>query len=190
MPEQGGTISLLPESRRKLEIKVPGENQPIYYGLGIVLVVILFFAGMKFYTVSLTSQLADIENEINTVETQRDKKFEQELLVLSKQFSLAGNLLLNHLIWSNVLINLQNLTSPQTQLKTIFGNTNDSKLEISGRAANYTTIAKQMAALFSNEAVIDISLDKISTFSTGVLEYNLRVFFNKTNFLLDKTSTK
>ena len=184
--EQGGTISLLPESRRRLEISVPGENKPIYYGASVVLLVLLIFAGMKLYSAALTGKLSDIENEISQNEAQRDKKFEQEALVLKKQFSLVGNILSKHLIWSNAVLTVQNLTPPQIQLETLLGDAHEARLDIKGKATTYTVIAKQMAALLSNEGVVDIALDKVSTFSTGVLEYNMRVFFNKDKFLLNK----
>lgn len=189
MPEQGGKISLLPESRRRLEISIPGENRPIHFGLGVIFLVVFVFAGVKLYNSYLTNQLTGIENEINLTEKQRDKEFEREVIRLSKQFSLVGSLLQNHLIWSNVLIGTQGLLPPQTQIKTLLGSTNEAKLEFSGRAVNYTTIAKQIAALLSDKSVADVSLDKVSTFSSGVLEYNMRVFFDKNNFLLNKTDT-
>lgn len=189
MSEQGGIISLLPESRRRLDISTPGENRPLFYGVGVVLLVILLFVVVKLYTSYLTNQLAGIENELNLTEGQRDKEFEQEAIKLNKQFSLVGNLLGDHLIWSNVLTSIQNLTPPQIQIKTILGNTSEAKLEVGGRAVNYTAIAKQIAALLSDKSITDINLDKISVFSSGVLEYNMRVLFDKNNFLLNKTDT-
>lgn len=184
--DQGGNISFLSESRRKLDINVPGENRPLYYGAGVVLLVILVFAGGKFYTSFLAGQLTKIDNQLTSLETQRDKEFEQELLRLNKQFPLVGNFLAKHSIWSNVLIKFQSLTPPQVRVETLLGNTNDGKLEIKGRAANYTTIAKMIAALLSDKSVIDVSLDKVASFSTGDLEYNIRILFDKDKFLLNK----
>lgn len=185
MPDQGG-ISLLPESRRRLEITVPGENRPLYHGGAVLLLVILIFAGLKFYTSYLTSGLAEIEGEFNLIENQRDRQFEQEVLKLNKQFSLVGNTLKGHLIWSNVLSSVQSRIPSQIQIRSLLGDTNEAKLEISGRALNYTTVAKQIAALLSYESVTDVTLDKVSVFSSGVLEYNMRVRFDKNKFLLNE----
>ena len=184
--ERGGTISLLPESRRKLEINVPGENRPIYYGLGVVVFVLILFVGVKLYVSQLTNKMIEIQNEVDLVEKQRDKKFEQQLIQLNKQFPLIAKLLKSHLIWSNALITFQHLVPPQTQTETILGDITEAKMEIKGRAPNYTTIAKQIAALLSDKSVVDVALDKVSTFSTGTLEYNMRVRFNKENLLLNK----
>lgn len=184
--EKGGTISLLPETRRRLEINIPGENRPIYYGIIVIVMVLLIFGGLKFYNKSLNNKLSVMENEINQNEIQRDKKFEEQLLVLKKQFSLVGNILGNHLIWSNIHTVIQNLTPSQVQIEALLGDTREARLDIKGRAVNYTVIAKQIAALLSNEAVADVSLDKVAAFSTGTLEYNMRVFFNKDKFLLNK----
>ncbi len=184
--DQGGTISLLPESRRKLEISIPGENRPLYMGAAVIFISLLLFVVLKLYTSSLNAQLMELENEINTTESQRDKQFEKEALLLNKQLALVGSLLQNHLIWSNVLISVQNLAPSQVQMKTVLGDVSENKLEVVGRAANFTTIAKQMAALLSNEAITDVSLDKASSFSTGGLEYSMRIVFDKNKFLLTK----
>ena len=185
MPDQGG-ISLLPEARRRLEITVPGENRPFYYGGAVLLLVVLIFAGLKFYTSYLTSSLTEIENEVALIESQRNREFEQEVLRLNKQFSLVGNILKGHLIWSNVISSVQSRTPPQIQIRTLLGDTTEAKLDISGRALNYTTVAKQIAALLSYESVTDVVLDKVSVFSSGFLEYNMRLYFDKDKFLLNQ----
>lgn len=184
--QEGGTISLLPESRRRLDIKVPGENRPLYFGGAVVLLVLIIFGGLKLYHSSLVNKLMEIENEISAGEAKRDKKFEKEAILLNKQFSLVGDLLQNHPVWSNVLITVQSLTPPQTQLKTVLGDITENKVEMVGRAPSLTTIAKQIAALLGNEGVLDVSLDKVATYSTGVLEYSLRVVFDRNKFLLNQ----
>lgn len=184
--QEGGTISLLPESRRRLDIKVPGENRPFYFGGAVVLLVLIIFGGLNLYHSSLANKLAEVENEINAGEAKRDKKFEKETLLLNKQFSLVGDLLKNHPIWSNVLITVQSLTPPQIQFKNILGDITENKIEMVGRAPNLTTIAKQIAALLGQEGVLDVSLDKVATYSTGVLEYSLRIVFDKNKLLLNK----
>lgn len=176
----------MPESRRKLEINVPGENRPLYLGAGVALLVILIFAGGKFYTSFLTGRLAKIDGELSSLEAQRDKEFEREVLRLKKQFPLVGSLLAKHAVWSNVLIKIQNLIPAQIQLETLLGNANDGKLEIKGKAVNYTTVAKLIAALLSDESITDVSLNKVSSFSSGILEYSLQIFFDKDKFLLNK----
>lgn len=184
--ESGGTISLLPESRRRLEINIPGEKRPLYFGVAVILLVLVVFAGLKFYQSSLTNNLAEIENEINAGEVKRDKEFEKEAVLLHKQFSLVGDLMQNHTVWSNVLITLQSLAPSQIQLKTVLGDITENKIEVIGRAPNLTTIAKQIAALLSNEAILDVSLDKASASSIGILEYSLRIIFDRNKLLLNK----
>lgn len=183
---QGG-ISLLPEARRRLEITEPGENRPLYYGGAVLFLVILIFAGLKLYTSSLTSGLTEIESEVNLIESQRNRQFEQAVLKLNKQFSLVGNILKGHLIWSNVISSVQSRTPSQIQIRSLLGDVNEAKLEVSGRALNYTTVAKTIAALLSYESVTDVTLDKVSVFSSGILEYNMRIRFDKDKFLLNKT---
>lgn len=186
MPNQGGTIQLLPESRRRLEIKIPGENRPVYYGLAILALAIIIFAGFYTYASYLNNKLSDIDSQASVLDEQRDKKFEKELMVLDKRFAAVNGLIQKHIVWSNALIKIQNLTPPQVQFDTLFGDVSDHKVDLKARAASYTVIARQIASLLSDESITGVNLSRVTSLTSGLLEYDMQVLFNKDKFLISK----
>lgn len=185
---QGGTIQLLPETRRKLDIKIPGENRPLYLGLAVLGLVILVFAGLKVYASILTNSLVSLNNQALELEKKRDRDFEKNLLVLKKRFSSAQTLVANHIVWSNALTKIQSLTPPQSQMDTFFADTQATKIELKGRAPSYTVVAQQIASFLSDGAITDIDLNKVTSLSTGLLEYEMKIIFDKDKLLLNKES--
>lgn len=183
---QGGTIQLLPESRRKLEIKLPGEDRPVYLGLAVLILFGAVFLGLKLYTSFLSNNLNEINQKIDLLEQKRDKNFEQDVLLLNKRFSLAGNLITGHVIWSNALAKIQALTPAQSQLTTLVADTQAGKIDIKGVAANYTVVAKQIAGLLADGSITDIELNKIVSVSSGLLEYDMKLVFDRNKFLLNQ----
>ncbi len=183
---QGGTIQLLPETRRKLDIKIPGENRPLYWGLCFLGLMLLIFIGLKTYASILTNDLTDLNSQALELEKKRDRDFEKNLLVLKKRFSSAEALIGNHIVWSNALAKIQSLTPPQSQMDTLFADTQATKMELKGRASNYTVIAQQIASFLSDEAITDIDLNKVTSLSTGLLEYEMKIIFDKNKLLLNK----
>lgn len=181
--EQGGTITLLPKSKKKLEIKIPGENRPLFWGVVVFVVSILIFAGLQIYVAYLRNQLTGIGEELVLVEEKRDKKFEKELVLLDKRFAVIGNILGNHLVWSNALIRLQNRTPAQVQYDTLLGDVALGKFNLKAKAASYTVIARQIASLLSEEGISDVDLNKVTAQTTGLLEYDMQIFFDKNKLL-------
>ncbi|MBI2057694.1 MAG: hypothetical protein HYT63_01790 [Candidatus Yanofskybacteria bacterium] len=183
---EGGLIQLLPETRRKLEIKLPGENHPVYLAVGFLVLVALLFGGLKVYSSILKNNLTTLDEEGTALEKSRDRAFESELLVLNKRFALSSGLIDGHIIWSEALVKLQNLMPKQSQMDTFFADTQARKIELKGRASSYTVIAQQIASFLSEEAVLDIDLNKVNSLSSGMLEYDMKIIFDKNKFLLFK----
>ena len=125
----GGTIQLLPETRRKVDIKMPGENKPLYWGMAILSLVIVLFAGLKAYSSILSKNLADLNDTALALEQKRDRNFEKELLVLDQRFSAASGLISNHIVWSNALTKIQKLAPFQIQIDPLYADTQAGKID-------------------------------------------------------------
>ncbi len=87
MPDQNG-LQLLPETRRRIEINVPGENRIIYTGITVLILTLVLSGGLYFYKNTLEDTKTGLDVKIANLEKDRDKKVEQNLLTLSKQLSL------------------------------------------------------------------------------------------------------
>lgn len=183
MPESGRDIQLLSGSRRKLSIKTPGENKPIYVGAVFVLIALAISGATYFYFSKLNLDLSAINDEIISLERQRDKDAENRLLVLNQQLSLAGGLVDNHLVWSEALGRINQLTPPEVQFSSLIANVSGEKIDILAVAPSYTVIARQISSLLSDQNFKDVNIGKISTLPSGSFEYGLQIVFNSKKLL-------
>lgn len=188
MPDIGG-LQLLPETRKKIEIKMPGQNRTLILGfIALALIVGLYF-GLMSYKQSLFSQMSSIDTQLSDLEKLRDKNSENRLLDLNKQLGVVNPLINSHLLWSDAFIKLQSLVQPQVQFKTINVDTLGKKILITALAANFTTIARQIAAFYTIDSVTDIILNKVQSQPTGQTELTMQLFFDPAR-LLTKSAGK
>src|SRR3989344_8691061 len=148
MPDQNG-LQLLPETRRKIEIRVPGENKFVYAGITILVLMLILVGGLYFYKGILENKKTELDIKITDLEKDRDKKVEANLLILSKQLSLITTLLDSHVIWSKALGKIENLLQPQVQFLSFSATVSDNRFEFKALATNYTVVARQIAAFVS-----------------------------------------
>lgn len=183
MSDQKGGLQLLPETRRKIDIKVPGENRFVFIGAAILAAALVLFLGINFYANHLIDKIAGIDNDLTNLEKQRDKKNEESLLLLNKQLSLISKLLDDHIYWSKGMAKIEGLLQNQIQFRTFSASAPDSKFSFKALAANYTVIARQIASFVSDEAIKDVSLNSVNTLTDGKLEFDMRLDVDKTSFL-------
>lgn len=184
------SIQFLPESRRRIEINQPGENKLLYWSLGFLLLVVLVWGGLKVWEYQLAKQITDpttgLDKQIQDQDKLRDRTYEEQTLSLNQKLNLVGGLLDNHIIWSNALRRLQNLTPPQIQLVNLGAKVYENKLQIEGLAADYSTIARQIKSYLSEAGIAEVLVQEIKLMPTGRLQYQMVITINKDKFLLAK----
>lgn len=185
MVDRGG-LQLLPETRKKIEIITPGENRLITIGGVIFAIAAVLAAGLYFYQGTLENKLASLDAEIVSLEQQRNKQAEQNILVFNKQASMLSNLLNEHAYWTTAFSRIEGLTQAQVQFDSVTATLADNKINLKAMAANYTTIARQIAAFLSDESIKDINLNKVNTLTNGRLEFTMQIVFDKSKFLKSK----
>lgn len=186
MPINNESIQLLSGSRRKLEVKVPGENRPLYVG-GIFLVVAgMIWGGLWYYFNSLSGQLANLDSTLSTLETGRDRKSEKDILTWEKRLALAGKVVGNHLVWSEALSKIQAAAPPAVQFSTFSANAKSAYVDIKATAPSYTVVAKHIASFMAEPVFTEVDINKISGLPSGLLEYDLRVTFDRNKLLLSQ----
>lgn len=184
MPDQGG-IQLLPETRRKIDIKTPGENRWLYAGAVALILAVSIAAGLAYYRGTLESTLAGLDADLTSLENQRDKKVEQNLLTLSKQLSMTTRLLSDHVFWSKALAKTEALTQPRVQFSAFSADAEEGVFQIKAYALNYTSLAKQIASYVSEDSIEDIDLSDVHVLTDGRLEFTIRLKFDKDKFVKD-----
>lgn len=182
MPDQNG-LQLLPETRRKIEINVPGENRLVYIGITVLVLMLILVAGLYFYKISQEDTLAKLNAEIVNLEKDRDKKVEANILTLSKQLSLISTLLDSHVVWSKALNKIEGLLQPQVQFLSFSAAVSDNRFEFKALANSYTVVARQMAAFVSDDSIKDMALTDVHVLTNGKLEFSIKLEFDKTKFI-------
>src|SRR3990167_599202 len=182
MPDQNG-LQLLPETRRKIEVKVPGENRLINMGIAVLVLMLVLVGGLYFYKITLEDRKTGLDTQIVNLEKERDKKVEANLLTLSKQLSLISTLLDSHIVWSKALSKVEGLLQPQVQFLSFSAAVSDNRFEFKALATNYTVVARQIAAFVSDDSIKDVVLNNVRVLTNGKLEFNIELEFDKTKFL-------
>lgn len=182
MPDQNG-LQLLPETRRKIEINVPGENRVIYAGVAVLVLMLILTGGLYYYKSTQETKKTSLDAEIISLEKNRDKKVEANLLTLSKQLSLISTLIDSHVVWSKALNKVEGLLQPQVQFETFSAAVLDNRFEFKALATNYTVVARQIAAFVSDDSIKDIALTNVHVLTSGKLEFSIKIEFDKTKFI-------
>lgn len=177
---------MLPESRRKIDIKTPGENRWIYAGVAALVLVFSVAAGLAYYRGGLQDKLAGLDANLINLDKQRDSKVEENLLILSKQLSLTTNLLNNHTFWSKALAKVESLTQPQVQFASFNATELAGTFDIKAFTVNYTSLAKQIASYVADDSIKDIDLSEVHVLTNGRLDFTLRVTFDKNKFIKEQ----
>ena len=182
MADKNG-LQLLPENRKRLEINIPGENKLIYAGAALAVLVVLATVGLAFYNSRLNGQIDELDNQIREIETKRDKKTEENLVVLSKQLALLGKVFSEHIFWSQGFGILGNALQNSVQFQNFSTSLSEGKVTFRAVTNSYATIARQIASFVSHESIKDVTLDSVNTRTDGRLEMSMTLHFEPGKFL-------
>lgn len=185
MPDIGG-LQLLPETRKKIEIHVPGQNRPVIFAIVFLVLIAGLYFGLMAYKQGLLSSLSSIDAQLADIESSRDKKLESALLDLNRQLMVINPLLSAHFFWSDAFIKIQGVTQPQVQYQSINADVAGKKIIAKMLAANYTVVAKQIAALYTVDSITDVILNKVQSQPTGLLDVTMQINFDTSKFLIKK----
>jgi len=175
-------IQLLPETRKKIEIKVPGENRMLICGIVATILVAGLFFGLKMHLTSLEEQISQINQEIAELEIQRNKKAEKDLLALGERISVASSIVNDHILLTKAFEKIESLLSRQVQVLSLEVSVGSKNIKLNMVATTYTAIAKQIAAFLADDVMEDVVVGKISPGSGGLLEFGMELDLASSKF--------
>ncbi|OGM96888.1 MAG: hypothetical protein A3B86_00020 [Candidatus Yanofskybacteria bacterium RIFCSPHIGHO2_02_FULL_38_22b] len=171
-------FQLIPGTKKKLGIKVPGENRFLYISSAVLGAVLVTSFAFNRYEASLSNQLNSVNNQISELEQQRDLKSEQELKVLQYQIENTSALIGDHIYWTQGFSTIANLMQSGVQINS-FNYDGLGKVSMDLLASNYTVLAKQIAAFVYEDKVKDVSVSTITPFPNGSLKFDLVLLINE-----------
>jgi len=182
MADRGG-IQLLPETRKRIEVKVPGENRWLTIGVLSALVAAAAYLGIHFYNQSLQTRLDDLDAELVLVERGRDKKMEADLMSLGKQANLMTKLLASHIFMTKALSEVERMMHSELQLKNFSASAPKELISFNASARSYSTIARQVASFTADSNIKDVTLGNIRAMNTGTFEFGMELKIDPLKFL-------
>lgn len=164
-----GGVQLLPESRKKLDVKVPGQNRLFIISV-IIAVIVLGVIGASFYYLSvLDDELLTLDVQIQQIDQQRDKEVEQRLLEAQKQLTLAEQILSNRIFWSNGLDVVERLSKAEMQFEQISVDSSDLTIRFEGIVNNLIIVPQFVAAFERGESIQEFTFDGVDIENDGVI---------------------
>lgn len=187
MPDKGG-LQLLPNTRKRIEVRVPGENRFVYIGAALVAIILIAYGALFFYSQNLNNQVSADDAQLVSLDKSRNQQLENQLLTLSQQMGIADQIMENHVHWSTGFSKLETDLQPNVQFESVSALLSDDSMQIRAQTDSYTTIAKQVAAFAADDAITDITLDNVTTLTNGKLDFNAKIKFNPAKFLVQPTN--
>lgn len=189
MSDVGG-IQLLPETRKKVEMKIPGENRPVVFASIFAGLILIVYFGLWAYNNKLKGDLDRIGAQLTELEKSRNKTEEANLLRVREQLKVVKPLIEGHVMLSEGFAKLQGLIHPQVYIDSLTAQIEKGEFVFKAYAANYATIAKQIAAFYSEETIKDVNLGKITGLPNGKLEFNIQLAFDIDKMLKKNMPTR
>jgi Tfp pilus assembly protein PilN len=141
--------------------------------IGLLVLSILVYLGLVIYKNSLLDSKVALENQIKDLEAARDLEWEAKLKDLEKGIKDLGKILETHIYSSKLFQMLEELTLSQVQWTGLKATLSEGKIDLNGRAASYSILAKQMVVLEQDPRIIQTETSGIKLTTTGDIEFNL-----------------
>lgn len=174
MADNGG-LQFLTETRKKIEVSVPGQNRLLVFSLIFLAVILAIYGGLVYYKGSLTAKLDQTNQRLVEIEKARNKKNEESLLKLKSDLALVKPLIENHISWSEAFARIQNLVIPQVQFDSLYVKLDKKEFSFKAFAPSFTVVAKQLAVFYADNAIRDVSVGKVSSLSNAKVEFSAQL---------------
>lgn len=182
MADSGG-LQLLSDTRKRIDINIPGKNRATFVAVGFVVLILLLYLGLLIYQKSIERSAKVVDQDITNLDSSRDKQGEQKLLDFKKQAAGIAPILDSRFISSKALTRLQKLAEPRVQFSTLNADLNKSQFSITGVADSYASVAKQVASFYKDPNIGNILVNKLGSLPTGKIEFTMTIDVDQVKFL-------
>lgn len=178
-------LQLLPGTKKRLGIKVPGENRFLYIGSAVLGAVIVAVFWLNFEAKSFEERIKMLDEQILSLDRSRSKQAEQNITLVDRQLALTSQLVNEHVYFSKAISRLESLMQDKIQIESL-SIKSGGKLSFSGFVLDYITIARQMAAFLVEDSISDIQLGDMRPQTDGKLKFNMQIDFDKIKLIQNK----
>ncbi|MBI4132445.1 MAG: hypothetical protein HY474_02320 [Candidatus Sungbacteria bacterium] len=137
----------------------------------------LAWGGLFLYQRSLASARADWEEQVAAQEAELKPDLLAQIADLTASIGVAREILNNHVYASNVLLLLQSFTHPAVSFSTMSFSRDARKIELTGLAASYRSVAEQVNFFESHPQVEKVDFGGLAVGERGLVNFRLAVIF-------------
>ncbi|MBI2627133.1 MAG: hypothetical protein HYW77_02720 [Parcubacteria group bacterium] len=175
-------IQLLPETRKSIQVIRPKERRQFFLGLGILVVVFVFYFVLGFYLDTKENALGVVSGQISDLEKTRNKNTETEILKVVKQISASTALISNHTFWSLGLGRIERLIQGDVQLDNLNLELSQNSINFSAQASGFISVARQVSGLLADDSIVNIELNQVKSLANGRVSFFMTIIFNPQKF--------
>lgn len=135
------------------------------------------YGGLAYWESILNTKIKETDEKIQAVDVGRDVSAEQKVLVLEAQLTTLQDALKNHVYFSKFLAGLESLVHPNVYLKSFSANIPTNKFDISGEAAGFSVLAKQIITFSKSPDVEKVEVGGLSLSAEGKLGFTFGVTY-------------
>jgi len=174
-------INLIPKEyieRKKGARALISKTNIIIFSL--IILSLLFYGGLLLYQRNLDKNLEIIDEEILTLEKNRDISAEKAMVELDKKITTLKTLFENHLYWSNLLERIEELVIPEAYLSNVSINLAESTVTFGalGGTTSYTNLARQILSFQEDSSVDKVQVSSIALDEKVGIKFSLTVNFS------------
>ena len=175
-------IQLLPETRKSIQVIRPKERRQFFLGLGILVLVFVFYFVLGFYLDTKENALGVVSGQILDLEKTRNKNTEAEILKIAKQISASTTLVSNHTLWSLGLGRIERLIQGDVQLDSLNLELLQNSINFSAQASGFISVARQVSGLLADDSIMNIELNQVKSLANGRVSFFMTIVFNPQKF--------
>lgn len=138
---------------------------------------VVLAGGFFFYQRSLEATRLEWAQQVEGQEAELKPELLSQLTDLSNSLTIARELLSGHSFASNVFLFIQSITHPRVQFSAFTFSRDSRKIEISGAAASYQTVAEQISLMEAHSQVEKVEFGGLARGDKGLVNFKLAIIF-------------
>lgn len=170
-------VSLLPRGKVKKAERAGAERRvnkrPIYIGLAILLLIVVFYAWSEWYAASLKGEAERTRARAVDAQRQGELAAEDEVRAFSTRLDGIDFLLDNPTLTSKVFEFLEKKTHPKAQFTDFSFRTSTGEVILGGATESYKTFGEQFYVLENDENISALRIVNITLGKSGQVVFNI-----------------
>jgi hypothetical protein len=171
--------SFIPKEHSAFRSRAITESGGWLFGVGLILciTVLVIIGGLFFYQRSLQATAAQWNEQVQAQEADLKLELLAQVTDLSRMIGVARELLSGHVFASNALLLTQSTVHSGVSLSALSFSRDSRKIELSGMADSYKSVAEQVNLFESHPQVEKVDFGGLSIGERGLVNFKIAVLF-------------